>query len=131
MADITGLHAVRIVTGDLDQFERTATFYQRLLGVEPFRQFGGPGALHSAAFFQVGATQLIVTLEPVVTTEAEVDQGPVWLCFKTNDPEPTLDAARARRAELPNDVVRTSFGTRAFYANDPAGLAVYVGTGWD
>ena len=48
MADITGLHAVRIVTGDLAQFEQTATFYQRLLGLEPFRQFGGPGAVHTA-----------------------------------------------------------------------------------
>ena len=131
MADITGLHAVRIVAADINEFERTVLFYERLIGDEPFRRFGGPGAVHSAAFFQVGVTQLIVTLEPDVTPEAEIEQGPVWLCFRTDDPDQTLDAARSRDAELPNSAVSTSFGTRAFYANDPTGLAVYVGTGWD
>jgi hypothetical protein len=131
MADIIGLQAVRVVAEDLDEFERTAGFYERLLGLEPFRRFGGADAVHSAAFFRVGDVQLIVTLEPTVTPEAAIRQAPVWLCFKTNDPNEALEAARSREAAVPNDVVSTSFGTRAFYANDPGGLAVYVGTGWD
>ena len=131
MSEIEGLYAVRVVTRDADEHVRTVRFYESLLGCAPFRQFGDDRSVHQAAFFAVGDVQLIVTREDEPTPEAAVHQGPVWLCFKATDPDAARDAANRRGAALAAEPVTTSFGSRAFFSNDPAGLAVYVGTGGD
>lgn len=131
MTDIDRLYAVRVVTTDGDEFLRTARFYETLLGTSPFRQFGDERSAHQAAFFRIGDLELIVTREEEPTPEAGIRQGPVWLCFEAPDPDSAFAAARARGAAIASSPVETSFGTRAFFSNDPAGLAVYVGQGWD
>ncbi len=131
MSEIDDLYAVRVVTRDANEHVRTVRFYESLLGCAPFRQFGDDRSMHQAAFFALGDIQLIVTREDEPTPEAAIRQGPVWLCFKTADPDEALAAANRRGAALDTEPVTTSFGSRAFFSNDPAGLAVYVGTGWD
>lgn len=128
--EITGIKAIRIVTTDPQEFEKTRDFYRGLLGKREKLAFGGPKDVHQGAFFEVGGIDLVVTREADVTPEAKIKQGPAWICFKTDEPESTLSQARDRGTSLPNEVVNTSFGTQGFFVNDPTGLAVYVGTPW-
>ena len=64
------------------------------------------------------------------TPESKVKQGPVWLCFRTPNPKVAHSGALSRGANLPSPPVPTSFGSEAFFANDPMGLPIYVGTAW-
>jgi uncharacterized glyoxalase superfamily protein PhnB len=131
VSEIEGLYAIRIVTNDGEKFAATVAFYEALLGEAPFRQFGDPQSVHQAAFFQVREVQIVVTREEEPTPESGIHQGPVWLCFRTANPDAAFSDACERGADLRTPPVPTSFGTRAFFANDPCGLATYVGTGWD
>lgn len=82
------------------------------------------------AFFEISGIDIVITREESVTPEAKTDQGEAFICFKTDQPNETLAEARNRGTKLPNNVVKTSFGTEGFFTNDPAGLAIYVGTPW-
>ena len=129
MSEIEKFLAVRVVCETPAKFEETVAYYRGLLGRDEALRFGEPGDPQLGAFFQVGDAQLIVTCEEV-TPEAKVEQGAAWLCFHSEDPRALLEAARARGTPLPNEVVATSFGTEGFFANEPNGLPLYVGTPW-
>ncbi|MEZ6187038.1 MAG: VOC family protein [Planctomycetota bacterium] len=129
MSEIEKFLAVRVVCATPEKFEEAVRFYRGLLGRDEGLRFGQPGDVQQGAFFSLGDAQLIVTCEEV-TPEAAVEQGAAWLCFHSQDPEQLLADARGRGAALPNDVVDTSFGTRGFFANEPTGLPIYVGTPW-
>lgn len=130
MSRVEGLLAVRVVTDTPERFERTRDFYRALLGRTETGGFGDASSAQQAAFFQLGPIELIVTREDEPTPESKVEQGPVWLCFRASDPKDAHGAALSRGADLPNPPVATSFGSEAFFANDPMGLPVYVGTPW-
>lgn len=127
---ISGIKAFRIVVKDANEFEKARDFYRQILGKDEKVAFGNATDIHQAAFFDVGGIDLIVTRETEATPEANIQQGPAWICFKADDPEKALADANKRGAKIENQVVDTSFGTRAFFVNDPSGLAVYVGTPW-
>lgn len=124
------LLAIRIVVSNSVEFDVTRDFYRRLLGRDEDGSFGDSQSVQQAAFFRLGNVELIVTRELDATPEARIRQGPVWLCFRTENPDSAFADARARDAALPHEPVNTSFGTRGFFANDPMGLPVYVGTAW-
>ncbi|MCU1353344.1 MAG: hypothetical protein JWM05_2553 [Acidimicrobiales bacterium] len=126
MTDIDKLIAVRLIAEDYTTFERMVGFYTDLLGADPYLSFGDATAVHAGAFFHVGPVDLVLAFETEVTPEARIDQGPAWLCFGTGDPA----AVASSRSIGLSEVVDTSFGTRATFANDPGGFAVYVGSDW-
>jgi predicted enzyme related to lactoylglutathione lyase len=128
---ITGLRALRLVCIDVDRYERTCAFYRELLGPTDRGTCGGDEDSQRATAFRLAeGLDLIIALEIEPPPEAFLTPGPVWLCFQCEGADAQYEAAQASGCDLLNEPIDTAFGTRAFYANDPDGRPVYVGTPW-
>lgn len=128
---IDRIRAVRLVCNTSDVHSSMVDFYRAVLGRAEDEGFGNPDDLQRSVVWRLReGLDLIISRERAPGADTFLDPGPVWICFETENADGVYEAATERGLELLNDPIKTGFDTRAFYANDPSGLAVYVGGSW-
>lgn len=130
-ATVPRVKGIRLLCESGETFERMVSFYGALLGRKPDQAFGERTDVQQAASWRmVQGFELILAREPEPTPEAYVDPSNGWLCLLVGDVDATHGELLRREIELWNDPIDTTFGTRAFFTNDPAGNTLYLGEDW-
>ena len=128
---VQGLCGLRLICENSAVFAASVEFYRNLLGRDADEWFGAHDDVQQSALWRLeDGLDLVLAREPEPLPEAYIDQGRLWLCFASENPDGVHAAALERGLEILNDPTDTGFGTRAFYLNDPNGLPVYVGGDW-